>query len=266
MPAMKLISLFSAIIGTFMLIFPGASSSTSFRLKSAEFYFQDPKYRELLRAALDGDLPQAKRLVIQGACPNAEGPLDNQYNRLRLLHYVIAANNPKAVEILLSVGADPELSAIGFGAAFLFAMTLENHAMLSLLLDLRPLNTLSNDTIDEMLFESVSQGCRECLSILLQRKAPVDFRDGSGYTILMRAMDAQDYDMAEWILSQGASVDVVPASGVTPANSVEFNLNKFQPGSPTYNKVLRLKQMMAERGAVFPAPTPAEVRAKRGRP
>ncbi len=39
---------------------------------------------------------------------------------------------------------------------------------------------------------------------------------------------------------------------------------KFMPGSPTYNKVLHLKQLMEARGAVFPAPSPKEIRESRG--
>jgi hypothetical protein len=72
--------------------------------------------------------------------------------------------------------------------------------MLSVLLDLRPISTLSKDTIDYMLFESVTQPCQRCLELFLKRGAPIDFPDESGYTTMMRAMDAQDYDMAEWLL------------------------------------------------------------------
>ena len=165
--------------------------------------------------------------------------------------------------MLINVGADPELSAQGFGRSFLFAMTLENLEIISLLFDLRPINTLSRDTIDYFLFEAVRQPCQKCLELALDCGAPIDFRDESGYTTMMRAMDAQDYDLAEWLLVRGASVQVEAGSGMTPAYSAEFHLNKFIPGSPTYNKVLRLKKMMEDHGAVFPATSPAELRSKR---
>ena len=250
------------LIGVLMMA-TSANAAPSFKLKPPQYYFADPKTLELLATAMVGDLPKATWLINEGANPNDEGPRDNPYNRLRLLHYAIAANNPQAVRVLVSVGADPELDAQGFGRSFLFAMTLENIEMLSLLLDLKPIGTLSTDTMEYLLFESVIQGCVPCLDLFLQRGAPIDYRDESGYTVMIRAMDAQRYDMAEWLLLKGASVHIETGGGMTPAYSVEFHLNKFKPGSSTYNKVLHLKQMMEERGAVFPALSPAEIRAKR---
>lgn len=245
------------------MMISNGDAALSFKLKSAQFYFADSKTQSLLSAAMVGDMTKAQRLVADGANPNDEGPLDNKYNRLRPLHYAIAANNKEAVRVLISVGADPELSVEGFGRSFLFAMTLEDIEMLSLLLDLRPIHTLSEDTIEYLLFEAVSQPCQKCLELFLQRGAPIDFPDGAKSTVMMRAMDAQDYDMAEWLLLRGASVDVEAGGGVTPAYTVEYHLKKYKAGSPTYNKVLHLKKLMEERGAVFPALSPAEVRAKR---
>ena len=241
-----------------------SNAAPVFKLKAPGEYFSDARTLALLNAALAGDLPRARQLVAEGANPNDEGPKDKP-NRIRVLHYAIAANNAQAVRVLIGVGSDPELKAEGFGRAFLFAMTLENVQMLSLLLDLRPIASLSKDTMEYLMFESVTQPCVRCLELLLKCGAPIDFPDAAGYTILVRAMDAQDYDLAEWILLQGAAVVREPTiSGMTPANSVQFHLNKFKPGSPTYNKVLHLMQLMAARGAVFPAPSPQEIRAQRG--
>lgn len=83
---------------------------------------------------------------------------------------------------------------------------------------------------------------------------------------MMRAMDANDYDMAEWLLLQGASVHTEAISGMTPAYSVQYDLKKYKPGSPPYQKALHLKELMQARGAVFPAQTPDQVRAKRAKP
>lgn len=247
------------------MITTNTSGTPVFKLKAPRDYFAEEDSVALLAAALAGDLTTAKQLVAEGADPNDEGPRNNPYNRLRLLHYAIAANNQRAVDVLLAVGADPELSVQGFGRAFLFAMTLKNMEMLSLLLEKRPIATLSTDTIQYLLFESVSENSTQCVELLLKRGIPIDFPDGAGYTAMMRAIDAQNFDMAEWLIRQGASVHIEATSGMTPAYSVQYDLQKFRPGSPTHDKVLHIKKLMEERGAVFPALDPAEVRAKRAR-
>lgn len=251
-------------IGLTLMMTGTSGAAPVFKLKAPGEYFSDTKTLALLSAALAGDLGRARELVAEGANPNDDGPKDKP-NRIRLLHYAIAANNPHAVRVLVAVGADPELNAQGFGRGLLFAIVLDNVEMLSLLLDLRPVSSLSKDTLEYLLFRSVALPRPRCLELLLKRGTPVDFPDGAGDTILIDAMDAQDYDLAEWILLRGAAVVREPTvAGTTPANTVQFHLNKFVPGSPTYNKVLRLKQLMEARGAVFPAPTPQEIRKRRG--
>ena len=254
-------------LGLGLLMSGHADAAPVFKLKSPGEYFSDTKTLALLNAALAGDLPRARQLVAEGANPNDEGPKDNPYNRIRLLHYAIAAGDAQAVRVLVSVGGDPEINTLGGGGpALLFAINLDKPDMLSLLLELRPLQSLVPRTVKTLLFQAVlSPSPRSALEVLLKRSAPIDFPDSAGYTILVRAMDAQDYDLAEWILLQGAAVVREPTiSGMTPANSVQFHLAKFKPGSPTYNKVLHLMQLMAARGAVFPAPSPQEIRAQRG--
>ena len=241
-----------------------ANAVPAFILKAPTDYFSDAKSRALLDAALVGDVIKAKQLVAAGANPNDEGPLDNPYNRLRLLHYVIAANNAQAVKILIASGANPEMDVDGFGPAFLFTMTLDNVEMLSLLLDLRPIASLSKDTIETMLFQAVLLPRPRCLDVLLKHGAPIDLPDDAGYTILMRSLDAGDFDLTEWLLQQGASVNIETSNGVTPAYSVQDDIARVLPGSESQQKLLRIKNLMEIKGAVFPALSPKEIRARRG--
>jgi ankyrin repeat protein len=250
-------------LGLIMVTTANVSCTPAFKLKAPEDYFSDPRSLALLKAARGGDLARAKQLVAEGANPNDEGPLDNPNNRLRLLHYAIAANDIQAIRLLVTVGAEPELNAEGFGEAMLFAVVLDNLEALSAFLDMRPVNTLSRKTLKALLFRSVALPRPRSLALLLERGAPIDYPDDAGYTVMMSAMDAQDYDLAAWLISKGASVLVEAKGGMTPAYSVQYDLQKFKPGSPTHDKVLQLKQMMEARGAGFPALSPAEVRAKR---
>ncbi len=253
---------FSLITGTIMM--NPAAAAPIFQLKPAGEYFEDPRTLALLDAALAGDLKRAQSLVASGANPQAEGPRQ-AVNRIDLLDYAIAAGKPQAIRVLVAVGADPERIHQGPGNAFLFAMKLEKMDLYALLLDLKPVASLSKDTLEYLMFGAVRQPCRPCLELLLKRGVPIDLPDGAGYTILLRTMDLQDYELAEWILLQGASVKIEPPSGVTPAYSVQYDLEKFRPGTPTHDQVLRLKALMQARGAVFPAPTPPEIRERRAR-
>jgi ankyrin repeat protein len=235
-----------------------------FSLKTPAAYFENKQSLALLHAAMTGDLAKAKALVAAGANPNDEGPTqDANANRLRLLHYAIASDDKPAVRILVSVGADPELVAQHNGRAFLFAITLNNVEMLALLLDLRPIQFLSNETLRIILFESITQGRARCLALLLDRGAPIDFRSGAKDTILMGALSTEDFDLAEQLILRGASVTVDTPSGVTPAYQVERMLSRYTVGSKTYLTLQRIKNLMIERGANFPATDPKELRERR---
>jgi hypothetical protein len=112
------------------------------------------------------------------------------------------------------------------------------------------------------MFRSVTLGRPKCLAVVMKHGVPIDYPDEAGATVLMRAIDAQDYDLAAWLMEQGASVTFV-AHDRTIAWSLEFHLAKYAPGSPPYQKVLALKQMAEQRGAVFPAKSPKQRREER---
>lgn len=235
-----------------------------FSLKAPTAYFDNKQSIALLQAALAGDLTKAKALVASGANPNDEGPThDANSNRLRLLHYAIASDNKQAVKILMSVGADPELVAQHNGRAFLFAVTLNNVEMLALLLDLRPIKSLSYDTLEYLLFESIVQRRPACLFLLLDRGAPIDLRSGADDAIMMSAISAENFELAEQLIRRGASVNIDTESGVTPAYQIQRMLTRFTAGSETYLSLQRIKNLLIERGAVFPAADPKQLRERR---
>ena len=50
---------------------------------------------------------------------------------------------------------------------------------------------------------------------------------------------------------------------MTVAWNLQYDLNRFAPGSPSYQKVMELKLMAEQRGAVFPAKSPKQRREER---
>ncbi len=242
---------------------PPSNPAPKFKLDAPAAYFDDALSQSLLTAALAGDLVKAKEAIARGASPDADGPKNNPYNHLRLLHYAIAANSVPGIRTLMAVGANPEIETLGSaGLPLLFAESLGKPELLSLMLDLRPVDTLLPRTKKLLMFHAVSEGRPECLEVVMKHGVPIDYPDDAGATILMDAIDGQNYDLAAWLMEQGASVTFV-AHDRTIAWSLEFHLAKYVPGSPTYQKVLALKQMAEQRGAVFPAKSPKQRREER---
>lgn len=241
------------------------ATAPAFALKPAEHYFADPRALALLRAALAGDAARAKAALAEGAVPDTEGPLANPDNRLRLLHYAVAADNAAAARLLAELGADPERDTPGFGPALLFAITLDKPPLLAALLDARPFAKLAVDTQRTLMFRAVSLNRPRCLDMLLARGAPIDLRDTAGYTVLMRAVGALDAPLAQHLLDKGASLQVESVGGATPANLTQLLLQRAQPGSPLHAGLQQLKAAMQARGVSFPAPTAQEVKAARAK-
>jgi hypothetical protein len=242
---------------------PASTPAPKFKLEAPSAYFDDAPSQTLLAAALAGDLAKAKEAIAQGASPDAEGPKANPYNHLRLLHYAIAAGSVPGIRTLIAVGADPQISTLGSASLpLLFAINLDKPDLLSLMLDLRPVATLTQDTKELLMFRSVTLGRPQCLAVIMKHGVPIDFPDEAGQTVLMRALDAQDYELAKWLMEQGASVTII-AHDMTVAWSLQYDLGRFAPGSPTYQKVLELKQMAEQRGAHFPAQSPKQRREER---
>jgi len=237
------------------------SAAPVFKLQSLESYFPQAQTRDLLEAARGRQTQRASELLAKGADINQEGPPEHPYTRLRLLHYVLAAGDEAGLRGLLALGADPELDTRGSGPALIFALTLQRIDLLAVLLEARPYARLQPTMQELLLFRAVESGQMTAVDLLLKQGAAIDHPDRAGYTPLMRAMDAQHYELAEQLLLRGASVQVQALSGATPANGVQFHLRKYEPGSASHERVLRLQRLLERRGIVFPVPTPKELRA-----
>ncbi len=248
---------------TMALPLPSSLPAPRFNLGAPAKYFDDAPAQALLAAALAGDVAQAKAAIARGASPDAEGPKDNPYNHLRLLHYAIAAESATGIRTLLAVGANPELDTLGSaGLPLLFAVTLDKPDLLSLMLDLRPADSLAPRTRKLLMFHAVAERRPACLAVAIRHGVSIDTADDAGNTVLMSAIDMQDYELAAWLMEQGASV-TLELHDQTVAWSLEFQLSKYVPGSPAYQKVLALKQMAEQRGAQFPARSPKQRRQER---
>ena len=241
-----------------------AMMAADFSLQDPSSYFSD-KTASMMKAALAADGARVHDAVQQGADPNEEAPTGGS-KHIRPLHYAVAANNPRAAQLLFGVGSDPELRAAGTGSALMFAVSLDNAPMLNLLLELKPVALLTRDTQENLLFSCVERSRGRCLEVLLQRGVPIDLADSAGKTIFMHALNMQRYEVAEWILLRGAAVSGEPTlAGITPANVLQYHLGRVREGTASHQKLQRIQQLMEARGVRFPVPTPQEIRNMRGK-
>ena len=231
--------------------------ASRYKIKSFEAYFPDqPVVQALIQAALKGDLETAKKMVAAGGDPNALGAIEpGSAFGFSPLHYALGANSPTAIRILAAVGADPEREASEMGMPLLFAVMLNNADLLSLLLDLKPIQKLTPKTQAHLLFESARRDAPRCLVLLLERGVPLDAMDTAHYTLFLRSFEMNLPDLALWLLQRGAAIDIASASGATAIDLLQRNLDKTARNSPNYPILLEVQRLMKERGAVFPKST-----------
>ena len=78
-------------------------------------------------------------------------------------------------------------------------------------------------------------------------------------------MDREDFETAEWLLKDvRVPLHAETVRGVNSANSLQEDLSKYRPGTPTHDALLRLQSVMQARGVVFPVETSTQRRASRG--
>jgi hypothetical protein len=236
------------------------------RLARAETFFAGPAL-ELLQAALSHDGDRARELVAHGADPNSHGPASESkaVPQLTLLNYATGAQDPQAMALLVAVGADPLLKPReGDGDAFLFAIVRHDAAMLDALYRIYPLSRVPVQRQSDSAFAAVGFNANECLKVMFDHGLPLGIQDSLGDNLLVEALMRQDFDTVEWMIKQGVPVDSPPDhNGVTPANVVQRNLTEvMKPGSATWRRYDKIKQMMEQRGIVFPVETSAAWRAR----
>lgn len=223
---------------------------------------------DLMKAALAGDMERARQLVSSGADPNGHGPVTSSKMtpQVTLLAYALGERNERAMALLVAVGADPLFQPREEdGDAFIFAFVRKDDKMLAALYRLYPMSRIPAGTQVLHAFTALDLNAIGCLHVMLANGLPKDIRRPSGQNLLVEALYRQDYDTAEWLITDvGVPLeDPLPRSGVTPANIVQLDLaESFIPGTPLYERNLRLKRLMEQKGVRFPVETSAEYRAR----
>jgi len=238
------------------------------QLASADSFFQGPPLA-LLRAALSGDEAEARRLVAEGVAPDSQGPASKSKAtpQLTLLNYATGVRNERAMAILIAVGADPLFKPRPEdGNAFLFPIVRHDAKMLDALYRLYPLSRIPEERRSHDAFAALRFHANDCLKVMFDHGLPLGVTDPRGVTLLSDALDGEDLDTAEWLLTTvGVPVDVPrDRRGSTPAAEVQRRLAEdFRPGTPTYKRYEKFKRIMEQKGIVFPVESAADYRARK---
>ncbi|KAF7559529.1 hypothetical protein G7046_g4624 [Stylonectria norvegica] len=251
----------------------GKTLSQSFKAFTAGFRAKpDPLVTALCQAALRGDVQQMKGFVLQGTNINGRNDEGNTP-----LSCAILANQKKAVEYLLSAGADlksgdwsktpPLFLAASVGSIdvarllvsrganvneknwsgqLFFAETVEGGNMEGILFLLQHGANPNTTNLSgrRVIVQPVKKGNVKLTTVLLQHGADVNSNDISGNSLLFLAAAQENYEMTKLLLDHGANPNGRNVSGTSvladaiAKRRLDFAKNLLERGADANTKDL----------------------------
>ncbi|RCV91810.1 ankyrin repeat domain-containing protein [Billgrantia montanilacus] len=224
---------------------------------SAVDIFTGPQL-ELARAIENNDMAALRR-GAEDVDLNAQGR-----QQMTLMWFAMMQKNTDAIRTLVELGVHPsddEMNGMPARTPLGAALMSEDTFYLEAMLDggLSP-NDGEEDGIP-LLGKSVISGTLNHVKLLIKHGAHIDATSQRGKK--SSAFDESTLgtkpEIAIYLLEQGADPNFRSESGVTTAWRVHNRVNELKPG-PMRDSFTNLRNMMTERGVVFPPPSPVEVR------
>jgi ankyrin repeat protein len=215
--------------------------------KSVQDVFSEPRLATLARAACDGDDATVARAIKDGADPNGKG-----FDDVTPLYWAVNCQNLHGVEALLRAGANPNYMFGGRFSAVYAASTMEESAMLKLLLKYGgDPNTKDNKSNKTALEEALSLGIHgadwDNYYALLNLGADINRADAMGDTIAKAAAALGRFDKVAELLERGYRTDL-PDLGRT------VQIRRVDPKSEQAEWQAKVKVMLEQKGVQFPVP------------
>jgi uncharacterized protein len=238
---------FRAALAVFFLVLSMGSGEVM-AMEPEDFFTGD--YLEVAKAIDRGDVR-----IIQLLSRRVDLNKRVDDKEMTLFVYAVGNRRLNVLRELITLGADPYLNVAGVGSPLsLAAMSDDPRLLVELLNAGCDPNTMSDD--EPLLFIPQMQNRREMVKVLLDYKANINKPDVIGNTVLEQALSSKHYDMAMFLIEQGANVHAKNDNGVSVAYSLEWEMKRISTDSPSAKKLQKIKSMMEARGVNFPAAPP----------
>ena len=174
-----------------------------------------------------------------------------------------SVSNFEAIRSIIAKGVNPDSQvAQGIGSALDYALLNRDIRFLTVMLDggLSPNHTYPQRS--PLLNRAAGpDGSLAHVKLLVERGAKLDTRAANGESALHMAVSAQRLDVAVYLLERGANANTALNNGVSVAWSVHNALSRETAG-PVHDGLVRLRDMLVQRGVTFPPDAPAVVRER----
>ncbi len=210
-----------------------------------ETMFPSGKLRDLAKAAGKGKIAVIDELISEGVDVNSLGA----ENATALFW---SMRNEEGFNHLLTKGADPNVVFGDGGSVMHWAA--RNQKDCSLLVS--ALNHGGNPNLKAGMFggsptfstisAGKNSGVPKCLKILLSNEADIEFRDERGKTLLLYSAGIARFDIALFLLDQGADATVEDNKGKNMSSILDSYKDAFKQGSVTESNWLKLRERLGK--------------------
>ncbi len=132
------------------------------------------------------------------------------------LHYAVSSESIMAVEILLLLGASPDMPDKYGYTPLIAAVMADNLEIAELLIRFGASLTKTDHNLSSPLHHAAALGFFYTTDMLLYYDAPVEMYDYEGNTPLMLGVSFSNYDITDILLRAGADPSTTDKKGVTP--------------------------------------------------